>query len=103
MDDPQSLNLYGYVDNGPVDKQDPDGHLLTLQNYNSWGNGDRSQVSIAIQDSEQVEVEIMFQVADEAAKKKAQQEAQQQTTSAAGVAFIEGWEGWNGTVDKKLD
>jgi len=23
------------------------------------------------------------------------------TTSAAGKAFIEGWEGWNGTVDKK--
>jgi GH24 family phage-related lysozyme (muramidase) len=27
--------------------------------------------------------------------------AQQQTTSAAGVAFIKGWEAWNGTVDKK--
>jgi hypothetical protein len=26
---------------------------------------------------------------------------QQMTTSAAGVAFIKGWEGWNGTVDKK--
>jgi len=23
------------------------------------------------------------------------------TTSAAGIAFLEGWEGWNGTVDKK--
>jgi GH24 family phage-related lysozyme (muramidase) len=32
------------------------------------------------------------------AKRKAQQQI---TTSAAGVAFIEGWEGWNGTVDKK--
>ena len=29
------------------------------------------------------------------------QAQQQMTTSAAGVAFIEGWEGWNGTVDKK--
>jgi GH24 family phage-related lysozyme (muramidase) len=26
---------------------------------------------------------------------------QQMTTSAAGVAFIKGWEAWNGTVDKK--
>jgi hypothetical protein len=26
LDDPQSLNLYGYVRNNPLSKADPDGH-----------------------------------------------------------------------------
>jgi RHS repeat-associated protein len=96
LDDPQSLNLYGYVDNGPVDKQDPDGHLLTLQNYNSWGNGLHGQISTAIQESEDVAEEMMFQAAQEAAKQQAQQQVSQN-----GIDFIKGQEGWNGTVDKK--
>ena len=30
LDNPQSLNLYGYVGNDPVDRVDPDGHMMTL-------------------------------------------------------------------------
>jgi hypothetical protein len=41
------------------------------------------------------------QVAAAQAEQGTAQAQQQMTTSAAGVAFIKGWEGWNGTVDKK--
>jgi len=36
--DPQSLNLYGFVTNNPVSRQDSDGHMLSLSQY--WGSLD---------------------------------------------------------------
>jgi hypothetical protein len=41
---PQSLNLYGYVTDNPVSRQDGDGHLLTIYQLYSNGN-DRRGVS----------------------------------------------------------
>lgn len=92
--DPQSLNLYSYVRNDPVSRADADGHCFWCHFGGSdepeswaqgwsrwfWGGGDFAPPPDLL----------------------AQNQAQQQmTTSAAGIAFIEGWESWNGTVDKK--
>ena len=37
--DPQSLNLYGYVTDNPVSRQDGDGHLITIYQLYSNGSG----------------------------------------------------------------
>jgi RHS repeat-associated protein len=42
--DPQSLNLYGFVINNPVSKQDSDGHMMSLaQEKESWDGSAGSQ------------------------------------------------------------
>jgi len=50
--DPQSLNLYTYVENGPVNRIDPDGHNYVFEPFQDWGfdirqgiNGSQSQGS----------------------------------------------------------
>ena len=37
LSNPQSLNLYAYVNNNPLSKIDPDGHLLSLAQYQHPG------------------------------------------------------------------
>ena len=37
--DPQTLNLYAMVSGNPVSKQDPDGHLIRLDQLNTWSDG----------------------------------------------------------------
>ena len=36
LDNPQTLNLYGYVANNPESRVDPDGHLMTIYQLYSW-------------------------------------------------------------------
>jgi len=46
--DPQSLNLYDYVSNSPVSKQDGDGHLISIYHqYNDHGGSSGSQELLA--------------------------------------------------------
>jgi RHS repeat-associated protein len=47
---PQSLNLYGYVTDNPVSRQDGDGHLLTIYQLYSWHSSaqDMSGIMMAI-------------------------------------------------------
>ena len=88
LDNPQSLNLYAYVGNNPLGRVDTDGHIYNGSS-DSGGNIDGGWYENAVARDQQID------------RGRANREAQQQSTSAAGVAFIEGWEGWNGTVDKK--
>ena len=37
LGNPQSLNLYAYVNNNPLSKTDPDGHLMSLQQFHHPG------------------------------------------------------------------
>ena len=119
--DPQTWNLYGYVANNPVNAVDPTGHCQSCNmqalDENSGPADDDLASSEADHDTDINYTRGCIQTADDCkgeesgtnsgdgsgdqAATNAQQKAQQQTTSAAGVAFIEGWEGWNGTVDKK--
>ena len=36
---PQSLNLYGFVTDNPVSRQDGDGHMITIYDLYSWHSG----------------------------------------------------------------
>ncbi len=111
LGNPQSLNLYAYVGNSPFVGIDADGHsraadprnFLAMTDY--W---DRAAEAVGgIIDAWDNRGELFNQQTtpaqpEIAAGQPEDSTAQQQmTTSAAGVAFIEGWEGWNGTVDKK--
>jgi hypothetical protein len=40
LDDPQSLNLYGYMRNNPLGGSDPDGHCDWCQKVSNWARGD---------------------------------------------------------------
>ena len=42
---PQSLNLYGYVTDNPVSRQDGDGHLMTIYQLYSWHSSAQDMVS----------------------------------------------------------
>jgi RHS repeat-associated protein len=39
LDNPQSLNLYGYVGNNPLSRADADGHCCTWDDANAFGSG----------------------------------------------------------------
>jgi len=82
LDNPQSLNLYGYVSNDPVDRVDPDGHLMTLaQEQASWGDlGDDSAVMSLLQSQSDADL-AAIQAAVQQQQKKEAKPAQQTTTS----------------------
>lgn len=46
--DPQSLNLYAYVTDNPVSRQDADGHLMTINQLYSWHSGVQDQMSVVM-------------------------------------------------------
>ena len=48
LDNPQTLNLYGYVANNPESRVDPDGHLMTIYQLYSWHSGAQDQMSIVM-------------------------------------------------------
>lgn len=74
LDNPQSLNLYGYVGNNPMDRVDPDGHFMTLaEERGSWGSESSAD---AITDY------AMPTDEDWAAEKAAQSQNQQQNQQA---------------------
>ena len=85
--DPQSLDLYSYVGNNPLRRFDPDGHFGLSNGQPEQCLGNATSTACATQGEIQASAQKFG--------------AQQQTTSAAGVGFIKGQEGWNGTVDKK--
>lgn len=108
MTNPQSLNLYSYVGNDPIDGQDPDGHASFA------GEGWGFSIGMHLPEMGTVDAEDDYAIEPDPGQAKdgttpashpgtqpAQPAQQQMTTSAAGLAFIKGWEGWNGTVDKK--
>jgi RHS repeat-associated protein len=117
LTNPQSLNQYAFVKDNPVAFSDPSGHLAEGQIASSdgmyvvprmRGGGDSIGIGDAIEPGVweiTVNGESSFALGTyedaEASAESMSAQAQQHTTSAAGVAFIEGWEGWNGTVDKK--
>ncbi len=82
LDDPQSLNLYDYLGDNPTSAFDADGHAPG----GTTGAEDCAlgAVTACVPQTSQLP----------------SQAQQQMTTSAAGVAFIKSWEGWNGTYDK---
>jgi RHS repeat-associated protein len=71
--DPQSLNLYSYVRNNPMDRVDPDGHW-TCTGANA--NGDACKAMAAIHAQNGLVVNGVDTVASDAAAKEAQQQAQ---------------------------
>ncbi|HUY81589.1 MAG TPA: RHS repeat-associated core domain-containing protein [Acidobacteriaceae bacterium] len=78
LDNPQSLNLYGYVGNDPVDRVDPDGHFMTLaEERASWGDlGDESAVSSLLQSQSDADLaEVQAAVAANQDQGKAHQES----------------------------
>ncbi len=61
---PQSLNLYGYVTDNPVSRQDGDGHLITIYQLYSWHSGaqDQSAIMLGITgDEEQQQLDAKLQ------------------------------------------
>ncbi len=48
--DPQSLNLYSYVDNGPVNRIDADGHGFVNEAFQDW-DFDIRQVGVAMEEA----------------------------------------------------
>ena len=108
--DPQTLNLYGMVTGNPVSKQDSDGHKLMdyLTGYSNAGGtaggGPDIDAPVTVTITmyyKRIAVTTTTVTLYQDGSYKTTTGPAQQTTSAAGVAFIEGWEGWNGTVDKK--
>jgi RHS repeat-associated protein len=50
MANPQSLNLYAYVGDDPVDGEDPDGHAAyAIGNQGEYTNSDNSQPGLAME------------------------------------------------------
>ena len=98
MDNPQSLNLYSYVLNNPLISVDTDGHVPL-----SWGGfvncgEEGSQPGCGAGTAEDLQPRMDAQLIIESNKLFSQLTM---TISSAGVDFIKGWEGWNGTYDKE--
>jgi RHS repeat-associated protein len=49
--DPQSLNLYSYVENGPINRIDPDGHGCAMFDKQNGGGGEVDTFSVSHGDS----------------------------------------------------
>ncbi|HEV7520890.1 MAG TPA: hypothetical protein VGP89_07300, partial [Candidatus Angelobacter sp.] len=86
--DPQSLNLYSYVENGPINRIDADGHT-----YASWNgfNADKSGSTGHTDLDNEVDFEAEHDAAghewvlaaNEAMQRQQQQQAQQQQNQSA--------------------
>ena len=81
---PQSLNLYGYVTDNPVSRQDGDGHLMTIYQLYSWHSSAQDMVSAMMA----ITGEQMMQQIDANLQKVKQPPAQPAATAppATGVA-----------------
>jgi RHS repeat-associated protein len=85
LNNPQSLNLYGYVNNNPLSRVDPDGHWPGVFSIIGWS----SIVDGAVAEYQQ-------QLQNDQSSSQAQQNQQQ--VSQAGQDFIKGYEKLSLTV-----
>jgi RHS repeat-associated protein len=85
---PQSLNLYGYVTDNPVSRQDGDGHLMTIYQLYMWHSSAQDMVSAMMA----ITGEQMMQQIDANLQKAKQPPAQPATTAppATGAAAAAG-------------
>ncbi len=113
--DPQTLNLYSYVENAPLNRMDADGHVAAGANVNNWvepcqgtwsqacllaahksnlGSDSLSGIPAADEQRDEAEYDAMVQATDASV---ATSSAQQQV-SQAGQDFIKGYESLSLTV-----
>ncbi len=106
--DPQTLNLYSYVENAPLNRMDADGHVAAGANVNNWvepcqgtwsqacllaahksnlGSDSLSGIPAADEQRDEAEYDAMVQATDASV---ATSSAQQQNGSSKGTGFFGG-------------
>jgi RHS repeat-associated protein len=101
--DPQTLNLYSYVENAPVNRADADGHYSGFE-YQLSGTGGFDASTMEFAEDSDVGSGVQITVAQLTAQLNQNSQQQAKNTSMSlsqkGLEFIERHEGYSSTVYK---